>query len=298
MKFALEAVGEARFRDAFMTAFRSRPPRVAPPAAEGPLPDAEVGRILGFVPPGGWSSGVRPQRRPGLATATVNVPLGDLIGGDFRTLAELARLGDGRIYLTRNQNVMFRDLPHAVLPKLRRGLADRRLALAGANEAIDVRACTGSAVCALGITAAPDTGSRLMGSPAVLRNASLRIHVSGCPNSCAQHQAADVGLSGAKVRIKGQTRSGYYVWIGADLASGSLATQVGRVAEEDVNDVVEAVLGVWEALRQPRETLAATLARVGADAFRAQVAACTDGFQPGEDTVVDRQTLPEPVSVS
>src|SRR2546421_9485199 len=36
----------------------------------------------------------------------------------------------------------------------------------------------------------------------------LRIHISGCPNSCAQHQVADIGLSGTRVHTPDESYSG------------------------------------------------------------------------------------------
>jgi ferredoxin-nitrite reductase len=203
----------------------------------------------------------------------------------------LADLGDGHLYTTRNQNITLRDVALSELPSLRAALATRHLALEGADAASDVRACTGSAVCSLAISAAPTDGLSIKSSPALARNSSLRIHVSGCPNSCAQHQVADVGLSGAKVLIGGRTRVGYHVWLGADLETGRFGRVAGRVAEDSVATVVDAIVGLWEALRVPAEPLSATVERVGLEGFAAQLASLTDGFEPGEEPAAD---APEP----
>jgi ferredoxin-nitrite reductase len=109
------------------------------------------------------------------------------------------------------------------------------------------------------------------------------VHVSGCPNSCAQHQAADIGLAGAKVRIAGVTRVGYTVFVGADLRKGRVAEPIGRVADDDVESVVSGIIGSWEALRRAGERLVDTIDRVGADAFAAQVATIASGFELGLD---------------
>jgi nitrite reductase/ring-hydroxylating ferredoxin subunit len=128
-------------------------------------------------------------------------------------------------------------------------------------------------VCALGITTAPDAGAALLASPALGRNSSLRVHVSGCPNSCAQHQAGDIGLAGSKVRVGGRARDGYQVYLGADLDSGRLGQVVGRVAAEDVPAAVEVLVGAWESMRHGYETLGQTVARVGEEAVAAHIAA-------------------------
>ena len=45
---------------------------------------SSIAAVLARAPEGGWGSGVRPQRVPGWAMVTVNVPLGDLDSDDFQ----------------------------------------------------------------------------------------------------------------------------------------------------------------------------------------------------------------------
>ena len=289
MKFVIEAMGERAFRRSFFERYdvlrrttTYEPDPVAVPAV------ADITEILRRVPDGGWSPAVRPQRTAGLASVTVHVPLGDLSGDELRGLAEAAHRGDGELHLTRNQNVQLRDIAVDDVRGLRADVRAIGLDLVGADTAVDVRACTGTAVCSLAIAAAPDTGHRVASSAALARNSALRVNVSGCPNSCAQHQAADIGLAGAKVRVNGVTRVGYSVFVGADLASGRLAQVVGRVADEGVHDVVDGLIGAWEVVRQPGERLADTVQRVGIDAFAAHVTSIASGFVAGAE--------PDPIS--
>jgi sulfite reductase beta subunit-like hemoprotein len=280
MKFVLERLGADAFRDAWRERFT--PTADEPPPVDVPKA-ADIAEILAHAPDGGWGAGVRPQRMPGLAMVTAHVPLGDLDGRELRALAALARYGSGPLWLTRNQDVQWRDVPVASVGDLRGSLAELGLGVAGADTSVDVRACTGSSVCGLAITDAPCAGTEIARSPALGRNGSLRVHVSGCPNSCAQHQAGDIGLAGAKVRIAGRTRLGYTVFLGADLAAGRVGEPVGRVAEDDVETVVSGIVGTWEVLRRPGERLVETLDRVGTDAFAGHVTAIATGFAPGAD---------------
>jgi sulfite reductase beta subunit-like hemoprotein len=269
MKFVVERLGVTAFRAAWDQAFaaaRDRPHDLPPPVEV--LPEADRVAILAHVPPGGWSAGVRPQRLPGVATLTVDIPLGDTNGSELELLCDLAdRHGDGALNLSRDQNVVLRNVPVAAVATIRDALRARGLFLAGEARVASVRACTGSAVCALGITTAPDAGKALLASPGLGRNSSLRVNVSGCPNSCAQHQAGDIGLAGSKVRLGGATREGYHVYLGADVGAGRVGEVVGRVAATDVPAAVEAVVGIWEAMRHEGEPLGAAVARIGHDAF-------------------------------
>ena len=278
MKFVVERLGEVAFRAAWDQAFaaaRLRPhPRPAPVEI---LPAADRVAILGHVPPGGWSAGVRPQRTPGLALITVDIPLGDTNGSEFEMLADLAdRHADGALNLSRDQDVVLRNVPVAEVTTIRDALRERGLFLAGEAHTASVRACTGSAVCALGITTAPDAGRALLTSAGLGRNSSLGVNVSGCPNSCAQHQAGDIGLAGSKVRIGGRSHDGYHIYLGADLDAGRVGEVVGRVAAEDVPATVEAVIGAWESLRHAGEGLGPTVARIGHDAFARHLEAVMD----------------------
>jgi len=275
LKYAAEKLGPDGFRAAWNAAFaeaRARPHQPLPPVEV--LDQADRVAVLGVVPPGGWSAGVRPQRQRGRAVVTVDAPMGDLYGADLDAVANLAdRFSDGALNLSRDQNVVLRNVSLDGVVPIRQALLDRGLYLVGESHVASVRACTGSAVCALGITTAPDAGMTLLESPALGRNSSLRVHISGCPNSCAQHQVGDVGLAGSKVRVGGRSRPGYQVFVGADLDAGRVGQVVGRVAAEDVPAAVEVMVGVWESMRYGSETLGQTVNRVGEAAFAAHIEA-------------------------
>ncbi|HEX3620776.1 MAG TPA: nitrite/sulfite reductase [Acidimicrobiales bacterium] len=275
MKFVLDKLGEAAFRTAWEEAFLLARAREHPTPAPVEILDPDTyADILRVVPAGGWTAGVRPQRRTGLASLTVDVPMGDVCGADFDALADLAdRYCDGFLNLSRDQNVVLRNVPVDAVTAIRMALLARGLHLLGGAPVASVRACTGSAVCALGITTAPDAGMALLPSPALGRNSALRVHISGCPNSCAQHQVGDIGLAGAKVRIGDTTTNGYQVFLGADLDNRSVGQVVGRVGGGDVPAAVDVIVGVWESTRRAGETLGRTVNRIGHDAFAAHIEA-------------------------
>ncbi len=279
LKFLVARMGWERFAAAVAAelAAARRRPHSQPAPVTTPL-SASLIEVLGRSPAGGWGIGVRPQRLAGRALVTVNVPLGDLDGEDLRALADLAdAAGDEHLHLTRNQNVLLRHVAVEAVAGVRDHLAALGLGLEGADSAMDVRACTGGPVCALAITPAPAAGAALLRSRALARNAGLRVHVSGCPNACAQHQVADIGFSGGKVTVRGESVLGYQVWLGGDLGADAIGSVAGRIAAPDLPAITAAVIGVWEALRERGETLAATVARLGLDAFRAHIDAVFAG---------------------
>ena len=290
MKFLVATMGEAGFRSAWDQAFALAVRRPHPPAPPiDVLTETDRVAVLSQVPPGGWSRGVRPQREPGRALLTIDVPLGDTCSSELDLLADLAdHHAGGFLVLSRDQDVVLRDAALGDIPTIRGALRERGLHLAGEAHTPSVRACAGSSVCALGITRAPDAGRALLDNPALGRNSALRIHLSGCPNSCAQHQIGDIGLSGSKVRIAGTTHDGYHVYVGADLERHQVGEVIGRVADGDVPAAVAALVGMWEALRHDGETIAQTARRVGLDALTAHLTTVmadrwAEGPEPAEE---------------
>lgn len=300
LKFVVDALGADGFRDRWAESFERALDRPWPAVAEVDLLD-DVDRvaILSVRPAGGWSVGVRPQRTPGLALVTVDVPLGDTCGSELELLADLAdRHGDGALMLTRDQNVTLRNVPVAAVADLRSAIAARGLHLSGEADTASIRACTGSDVCALGITDSPGAGRQLADRPSLRRNAALRVHVSGCPNSCAQHQAGDIGLAGSKVRLNGRTTDGYHLFLGAQVADGTFGEAVGRVAEADLDRAVDAVVGLWEAVRHPDESIGTTLRRLGLDAVGAHLeVVLAERFASGAEPELADDTAAPAVSV-
>jgi sulfite reductase beta subunit-like hemoprotein len=284
LKFLVQSVGPDAFRSLWRTAFdaaRLRPRSLVPDVVV--LDEPARAEILSHAPSGGWSVGVRPQRTPGLASVTVDVPLGDTNASELNLVCDLADLyADGHLTLTRDQNICFRNVAVQDVPRIREALASRGVSLLGEGRTAQIRACTGSTVCALGITDSPGTGDRLAGNAALSRNSALKVFISGCPNSCAQHQIGDIGLAGSKVRVNGRTVDGYQVFLGADLATQQIGEVVGRVAEGDLDAAVSAIVGTWEALRHPGETLGCFTRRLGTEAVSAQVAAAlAERWAPG-----------------
>ncbi len=288
MKFVLARLGADAFRSAWCAAFEAALGRPHPDAPEVELlGDADRIAILSAVPPGGWGIGVRPERTSGEASVTIDIPMGDTCSSELDLLCGLAdRVADGHITITRDQNLTLRGVALADVGLVRSTIAERGLSILGEGRSAQIRACTGSRVCALGITDSPGAAGRLSSRPGLRRNSSLRVFVSGCPNSCAQHQIADIGLAGSKVRVGGRTVDGYQVFVGADLEHRGLGEVIGRVGEAHLDQAIDAIIGTWEALRHHHESLSRTVRRLGLDGFSSQIrAALDDRWAPGPEPV-------------
>lgn len=272
LKHVIEDRGEAGLRTSFTKRFLALMAEEQPPPPPIEIaPDHSLESALAAAPGLGWRAGIQPEREAGRASITVRVPLGDLLVSDLVAVAALSPTGG--VVITKDQNLLLRGVPTDGVQRVVGGLADLGLGPDGARGAVDVRACPGLAFCPLAITDSQPLALRieraLSGRPDLPRD--LTIAVSGCPNSCAKQQAADVGLAGAKVKVNGKIGMGYQLFLGADLPAGQVGEPVLRLLDGEVPAAITSVAEVWDALRRPGETLGQTSRRIGLDVMAGAV---------------------------
>ncbi len=109
------------------------------------------------------------------------------------------------------------------------------------------------------------------------RYVDFRIHVSGCPHSCAKHQVADIGLAGASALRDGERVEAYAFYVGGNARARRLADLYPKkILRGEIAGAVEALLAEYEEHALPGERFSETVDRAGSDVFfRAIAAACT-----------------------
>lgn len=164
-------------------------------------------------------SNVYRQSQDGYATVKVRVLQGDLDPSQLRGIAEIGRQITGdTIRIGVDQSIVIRYVPTNRLLEVRAALSAIGLGTAGAGGLGDTVTCPGADTCKLGITTPRAVAREL--EPVIVkyqqdpRVSALRIHVSGCPNSCAQHQIADIGLFGAAKTVEGVPAPHYVLLLG------------------------------------------------------------------------------------
>ncbi len=175
---------------------------------------------------------------------------GRVYGHQLRRVAELAQThGAGRIRTTTQQKLVILDVPPERVDVLVRELEAEDLRVRPSSFRAGMVACTGIEFCKLAIV---ETKGRAAWLARELEaripdlGEQLRIHVNGCPNSCARFQLADIGLMGVVLaRPDGTKSDAFFVHLGGGLgAQGGFARKVKgtRVFAEDVADYVEALV--------------------------------------------------------
>ena len=127
-------------------------------------------------------------------------------------------------------------------------------------------ACTGKEFCKLAITETKGFTRWLVDEleerlPQF--DQQLKLHVTGCPNSCGQHWIADIGLEGKKLKHEGALTDAYYFCLGGAVGrNAGIARPVGyRSLAEQVPEAIERLLRHYLSGRARRKICAAWFAR-------------------------------------
>jgi sulfite reductase (ferredoxin) len=201
------------------------------------------------------------------------------IGPDrLAAIADLAdRHGAGLLRTTIMQNIVVTDIPAHRVDALQREAKTLGLSLGGSRFERGMVACTGSEFCKLALTEtkrfAADLAAELTRRlPTSGRD--LKIAVTGCPNSCAQHWIADIGLQGIHVKTGDTIQEGYEVFLAGGLGKNpGFAHRVGFKAKApEIADALERLVSGYEARRGPEETLRAWMLRTPDEELRAFLA--------------------------
>ncbi|QUS61158.1 ferredoxin--nitrite reductase [Synechocystis sp. PCC 7338] len=161
--------------------------------------------------------GVHPQKQAGLNYVGLHVPVGRLYANDFFELSRLAdSYGNGEVRLTVEQNLILVNVPDDKLEALLAEPLLTKFKVDPHNLQRSVVSCTGAQFCKFALI---ETKNRALAMVEALEKeltvpSPVRIHWTGCPNSCGQPQVADIGLMGTKVRKDGKTVDGADVYLG------------------------------------------------------------------------------------
>merc|ERR1712238_176721 len=151
--------------------------------------------------------GVHEQKQKGLYRVGILVPVGRLSATECRQLADLAeRYSNSEIRCTVEQNVLLPNVLEADVPLLLaeptiNGVDTRMKANPGMIEG-GVVSCTGAEFCGFAMVETKGNAERVakLLEELVVTPQPVRIHWTGCPNSCGQVQVADIGIMGAPAR--------------------------------------------------------------------------------------------------
>ena len=191
--------------------------------------------------------GVYSQKQPGLNYVGLHVPIGRLYAQDMFEIARIAEVyGTGEIRLTLEQNII---IPHVPDSRLEAFLAEpilQRFSVSPDTLTRGLVSCTGAQFCNFALI---ETKNRALGMIKALEaeltfTQPVRIHWTGCPNSCGQPQVADIGLMGTKARKNGKAVDGVDIFMGGKVGKDAhLGSCVKKgIPCEDLQPVLQDLL--------------------------------------------------------
>jgi len=205
---------------------------------------------LDYLPTsGGEHIGVQPQRQKEYSYISIPILGGILSNDKILEIAETAeKYGTGDLRLSPSQNVVIINIPNNHVSLILDRLEQTGLQVRGSALRWTTIACAGN-FCGK----SPDNPKKRAVEIVdylekrfgeTLRNSSLRIHISGCPNGCGRHLIADVGLQAVQLTVEGRPKQGYNIYLGGGLG---LKASLGRLTErgvgvEDVKYIIENLL--------------------------------------------------------
>ena len=211
--------------------------------------------------------GIHSQKQHGLSYVGAVALRGRITADQMQSAAELAeRFAGGELRATNMQNLLVVNVPTINTESLAKELDAIGLRVGGSSFARGTIACSGTEFCKLAITETKafsrwlveELEDRLPGF-----DQHLKLHVTGCPNSCGQHWIADIGIEGKKIKVGDRLVDAYYFCVGGALGlNQATARPVGyRCAATEVPDAIERLLSQYLSEREPGENLRRFFAR-------------------------------------
>ena len=216
------------------------------------------------------------QRQPGFVTVDVKVVRGDLTPEQFRGLAQIMRdHAGGNARTTVQQNLVLRWVRPESLYEVWSALGELGLAGAGPRTIADIVSCPGTDSCKLGITSSMGLSAAIAERIEALAiedplTRAINIKMSGCPNGCGQHHIANIGFTGASIKLGERTVPAYIPHLAGNFEGGTVAMGQrlkSRLPAKRVPEAVERWLGHYQQERVDGEPFNAFVERVGTASF-------------------------------
>ncbi|MGB5635739.1 MAG: ferredoxin--nitrite reductase [Waterburya sp.] len=191
--------------------------------------------------------GVHPQKQPGYSYVGLHVPMGRLAAEPMFELARLAEVyGNGEIRLTVEQNAIIPSIANENIATFLSEPLLEQFTINPNTLTRSVISCTGARYCNFALIETKERALKLaqeLDQELDIPN-RVRLHWTGCPNSCGQPQAGDIGLMGTKVRQDGKAVEGAKIFAGGKVGKGAeLGNLINKgVAVDDIKTTLRSLL--------------------------------------------------------
>ena len=207
---------------------------------------------------------VVPQKQADFFTVFVTLEAGDITANQLRTLAGAIRelSAEGVARNTPQQNFAVRYVRGEDLREFYDRLMSIGLGSSGALTIASAVGCSGTTSCNLAITNSHRLAKEVqrkfielgLDTDRDLRDSTIKI--SGCPNSCGQHEIATIGFFGGASRIGDMMAPTYTMLFGGSAGEqGELGRAIMRVPAKRVIETVQEIIKIYKTEKQNGQTL-------------------------------------------
>ena len=195
------------------------------------------------------------QKQDGYYTVSITLEAGDITSNQLRSLSSIIQnySYEGMARNTPQQNFAVRYISYNDLPTVYKKLTSAGLSNPGALTITSAVGCSGTTSCNLAITNSHRLAKEIQRKLLDLkfdkdddfRNSSIKI--SGCPNSCGQHEIATIGFFGGAARINDSMAPVYTMLFGgSDGEQGRLGKPIMRVPAKKVIHVIQKIVDLYK----------------------------------------------------
>jgi len=216
------------------------------------------------------------QKQAGYHAVQLKITVGDIHFDKAHLLADLVRqVAADDIRITVNQGFLLKYIRPELLPYVFNKLDELGLAEPGFDTLADITACPGTDTCNLGIASSYGL-ARVLEQQIhadyydLMFDSDIRIKISGCMNSCGQHEAATLGFHGSSLKAGNLVVPAMQVVMGGGvdaLGKGYIADKVVKVPTKRVPLVLQAVIADFQANATDGETFLEYYLRQGKQYF-------------------------------
>ena len=211
------------------------------------------------------------QKQANYNSVFIGLESGDITANQLRTIAQITRDFSGE-ELARNgfsQNIVIRYVHDDDLINLYSRLIETGLAKTGSLTMASAVGCSGTTSCNLALTNSHRLAKEIqrkflelkLDDDDDLRDSSIKI--SGCPNSCGQHEIATIGLYGGGARFGKDMYPNYVLSLGGRFDGQSmLGHHTARVPVKRVIPVILKIIELFKKHKQPDDSLSKWIDRV------------------------------------
>lgn len=211
------------------------------------------------------------QKQDGFRSVFVTLEAGDITSNQLRSLAQICRdfSAEGFARNGFNQEIVLRWVAEDDLPRLYSRLLEGGLANSGSLTIASPIGCSGTTSCNLALTNSHRLAKEIQrkflelkyDEDEELRDASIKI--SGCPNSCGQHEIATIGFYGGGGRLGKDMYPNYVMSLGGRSdGDAMLGANCMRVPVKRVMPVIFKIIEIFKKNKKSVDTLSSWINRI------------------------------------